>query len=238
MQISTDSPFILRTVYEVHPDVVMGITQTDERLPGTSPIHLLAQAYELDAKNMRTVHQTHSADVVDVGLMDQPDANVERDADAMTTSRQGVMLAIKVADCCAVLMFDPRTGATAIAHSGWRGTHQGIVHRTVESLINTHGTCTEDLIVVLAPCASGERYLVREDVASLFPAFVRPYSADQWHFDNRAAIVHQLSSVGVLQRNIHIDVADTLVDLRYHSHRRDGNAAGRSIAFIMHLAQT
>jgi polyphenol oxidase len=226
-------PYILRTEYVVHPAVVMGVTCVDTRESAALPRRALATAYELTEDEVHVVRQVHGdvTRVVDDAFVS------DVDGDAMIGRGFRGMLAVKIADCCPVLLFDPVTTAIGAVHSGWRGTHVRIAERAIDAMRRTFGVRPEDLLVVLGPCASGDRYEVRADVAELFPDHVRQRTNDTWLFDNRAAIMSQLRRAGVLDAHVHVDVADTLTDLRYHSHRRDGARAGRSLAYIRHLSR-
>jgi hypothetical protein len=51
-------------------------------------------------------------------------------------------------------------------------------------------------------------------------------------FDNVAEIKHQLLEAGLYEQNISISGLCTIRDERFHSYRRDGERAGRMVAFI------
>jgi len=82
-----------------------------ERL-GVAPDHLLF------------VDQVHGTDVVEaVG----PWAGSAPQADAVVTTRNGLALAVMVADCVPVLLADPVRGAVGVAHAGRVGLAAGVV---------------------------------------------------------------------------------------------------------------
>ena len=51
--------------------------------------------------------------------------------DALVSRTPGVVLAVSVADCTPVLVYDARHGAVAAIHAGWRGAAAGIVEKTL-----------------------------------------------------------------------------------------------------------
>ena len=53
------------------------------------------------------------------------------EADAAVTNAPGVAVAVVAADCVPVLLADPRTGAVAAVHAGWRGTAANAVGAAV-----------------------------------------------------------------------------------------------------------
>ena len=78
--------------------------------------------------------QVHGAAVVRVRAGDDPAAIARIEADALITADPGVALGVFVADCIPALIVDPRTGAVAAAHAGWRGTVAGVLPAVVRAL--------------------------------------------------------------------------------------------------------
>jgi copper oxidase (laccase) domain-containing protein len=75
-------------------------------------------------------------------------------------------------------------------------------------------------------------YEVGTDVYEVLSSYCQPLSIGTWLFDNHRAIVHQLDSAGLHERNIRVDPSCTISDVRYHSYRRDKGRSGRMLAFI------
>src|SRR5712671_5485215 len=70
--------------------------------------------------------QVHGADVrlVKDEADAQADPNVMGDAiygDALVSNAARVLIGVKTADCVPILLGDPRTGAFAAVHAGWKG---------------------------------------------------------------------------------------------------------------------
>ena len=63
--------------------------------------------------------QVHGTDVLVVRDPEDPRPEDER-CDALTTNLKGLLLGVKTADCVPVLLGDPRSGACAAVHAGWR----------------------------------------------------------------------------------------------------------------------
>lgn len=155
------------------------------------------------------------------------------ESDGLMTAQQGLVLCVGIADCAGVLLYDPKHRAIAGIHSGWRGTKENIVAEGIAQMGKLFGTTPASLLAYISPCASGERYVVREDVARYFTApVVQRINAEEFSFDNRAEILRQLISSGIQAGNIEVAQGCTIADPRYHSHRRDGARAGRMVAFI------
>ena len=64
--------------------------------------------------------------------------------DALVTDQPGVLLAVSVADCTPILVFDPKNKAVAAIHAGWRGTAAGIVTKTLHYMAAQFGSVGAD----------------------------------------------------------------------------------------------
>lgn len=159
--------------------------------------------------------------------------SVAAPSDGMITAFKDLVLCVIIADCAAVLMYDTKHQVVAGLHSGWRGTQMNITQAGIELLKTTFKSDPADLLVYISPCASGESYIVREDVAQHFPRTAKQINAEEFLFDNRAEIYLQLLECGVLKENIEMSQGCTIGgENDYHSYRRDGERSGRMAAFI------
>lgn len=85
-------------------------------------------------------------------------------ADALVTAEPGTVLAILVADCVPIVLYDPATHVLACVHAGWRGT----VARTAEAALAAMcslGTRPRDVIAGIGPSVAAGSYRVGEEVA-------------------------------------------------------------------------
>jgi polyphenol oxidase len=83
-------------------------------------------------------------------------------ADGHATVAGGTGMAVTIADCVPVFLAHP-SGATAILHSGWRGTAARIVEAGIAALAS-RGVPTAELRVHLGPAICGDCYEVSADV--------------------------------------------------------------------------
>lgn len=83
-------------------------------------------------------------------------------ADGHLAAAGGTATAVTVADCVPVFVAHP-SGATALLHSGWRGTVAGIVPAAVARMA-TLGFAARELRVLLGPAICGDCYEVSPDV--------------------------------------------------------------------------
>jgi YfiH family protein len=86
-------------------------------------------------------------------------------ADALVTATPGTVLAILVADCVPIVLYDPAAHVLACVHAGWRGT----VARTAQAALaamRSLGTRPEDVIAGIGPSVAAGSYQVGEEVAA------------------------------------------------------------------------
>jgi YfiH family protein len=154
--------------------------------------------------------------------------------DALTTNQRDLYLAISVADCIPIFLYDPVAKCVAAVHSGWKGTEQGIVTKAIRAMSARYGTNARNLVAVIGPGAGACCYEVGEEVARRFPEEVVDRS-DPAHtrLDLKRRNRDLLIDMGVSDANIEMSPDCTIVGKeRYHSFRRDGNLSGRMLGVI------
>jgi len=180
------------------------------------------------ADDLVTQRQVHGCEVAHVTR-----AHAGGDSDALLTSDTGILLAVSVADCVPVLLFDPETGVVGGIHSGWRGTVADVVASTFRCLRDDLGVVPSRVLCFVGASAGVCCYEVGEDVAMMFPAQRRhQLSSGTWLLDNRGTVVDQLLEQGVAASHIEIDMRCSICDTTFHSHRRDRMRSGRMLAVI------
>ena len=165
-------------------------------------------------------------------------------ADALVTATPGTVLAILVADCVPIVLYDPAAHVLACVHAGWRGT----VARTAQAALAAMcslGTRPEDVIAGIGPSVAAGSYQVGEEVAAAArdafgeeaagaaqddsgqqaQALLCPAPTGgpgQWLFDLPAANRHILRAAGVPDGQIHVAATPTGPDPGlFFSHRAE-----------------
>lgn len=87
------------------------------------------------------------------------------DADALITREAGIVLAVMLADCVPVVVFDPLTLAVGVVHAGWSGTVQHVARNTVEAMRREFGSDPATLLAGVGPSIGPHSYEVGADVA-------------------------------------------------------------------------
>jgi YfiH family protein len=180
--------------------------------------------------NIATLRQIHSNRVVIA-----KSAGDLGEGDALISNVPGLMLAIRTADCVPILVADPKHRAVAAIHAGWRGTARQILMETTRTMAEEFGTCVQDLVIAVGPAIGACCYEVGPEVARQFAEFF-PELADLDHTANvdlAEANLRQLRRNGgtVGQLDTSGLCTHCLAD-RFHSYRRDREAAGRMVSAI------
>jgi polyphenol oxidase len=197
------------------------------RATGASAIYLAAQV--------------HGARVLRVRAGDDPARTAGDQADALCSDVPGIALGSYAADCVPAVIVDPRTGAFAAAHAGWRGAVAGILAATVRALADSFGSRAAELRAVLGPAIGPCCFEVGREVAAAFaaalpdaPGVVLEKPGGKPHVDLRLAQRRQLERAGLAPEAIDVLPACTRCDpaRRFFSYRRDAGRTGMHIGFV------
>jgi copper oxidase (laccase) domain-containing protein len=129
--------------------------------------------------------------------------------DGIITNQRGVALGIRVADCCAVYLVDPKTPAIGLVHSGRKGSELGVVTNAIRQMIGRFGSDPAGMIVKLSPCIRPPHYEV--DFATKI--------IEQCHDQG----VNKIHDSGVCTA-CHLDI--------YYSYRAEKGRTGRMLALL------
>ncbi len=189
----------------------------------------------LDHKTLVFTKQVHGTDVHVLSKQDMKGCKDDSDqvafCDALVTDIPGKLLAIQVADCQPVLLYDPQKHVIANVHSGWRGSIGDIIGKTIKVMEEKFGCRRRDIFAgigpSLGPCCA-EFIHFREEI----PEMLWKYKDDLDHFDFWSISFDQLCSAGVLPGKIYSSKICTKCNTdQYFSYRGEG-VTGRFAAVI------
>lgn len=201
---------------------------------------LLARALGVDA--LTVPDQQHLAVCVTVGddLAGRGHAGVEDASaafpatDALVTDRPGTALAIMVADCAPVLLWDPVHRAIGAAHAGRPGVIRGVVAATVARMQEDYGTDPAELVAGIGPCVGYDSYEVGDAEAdaldAVLPGHTKPSRPGHRFLDVGGAVEHQLADLGV--RTVHRMPVDTRTSTDVFFSDRAERPCGRFMAVV------
>lgn len=193
-----------------------------------------ARLREVTGLAFARARQVHGAGVLRAR---EPSPIPSAEADAVISDRPGLAACVAVADCVPILLADPRSGAVAAVHAGWRGTLAGAAARAVEALVRECGARPGDLLAAIGPSIGPCCYEVSEELAARFHDEVGPAAGNprgrQSRVDLWLANASILRRAGLPRERVEILGHCTACDPeRFFSHRRDIGRTGRMIGFV------
>ena len=175
-----------------------------------------------------TVHVTHG-----------PPAPAQ--GDGLWTRTPGLVVAVRVADCVPILLWDPGAPAVAAVHAGWRGTAQDIAGAAVRVGVERLDVAPGRLRAAVGPSIGPCCFEVGDEVVQGLRGAGLPDEAfglrtgprDRPHVDLRAANRALLVRAGVADTSIEdVGGCTSCHPERYESYRRDGPTSGRGRGLI------
>lgn len=219
--------------------IVHGMTLRDVSFRSPVSEQLQVRFYRaVGVPALLTPQQTHSDSFIDLRPKGSLERLRERSASLLfceesdgvigmtSLSESDATLAIGVttADCVPVIVRSSQ--GWGVIHAGWRGLANGIIGKVVSAL----GDPRE---AVIFPSAGPGRYEVGcEVVDAIGPTAAHlPTGPDKSLLDTAETARNQLA------RYLKRDAVDssgicTIADERFHSYRREGDSAGRSLTFV------
>ncbi len=155
--------------------------------------------------------------------------------DALITQTPGVFVAVSVADCTPILVFDPENAAVAAVHAGWRGAAANILEKTLVSMAEHFGTRGSDCIAYVGTCIDECSFEVGPEVAEVFDTAFKRYDPGRGRYlvDLKKVCATQLQTLGLLPENIEVSPFSTVLhNADYFSHRKENGITGRMMAVI------
>ena len=158
--------------------------------------------------DLATAWQVHGDHIKVVGSRAEA-ADSDEHADALISDLPRTLIGVKTADCVPVLIADPKHGAFAAVHAGWRGTVQSIAVKSIELMSGRYGSDPADLVCAIGPAAGCGSYEIGQDVIDAFAAafsdsdaYFTPTRTGHALVDLHIANRRQLIAAGVPDPNI------------------------------------
>ncbi|MGH9083330.1 MAG: polyphenol oxidase family protein [Acidimicrobiales bacterium] len=147
-------------------------------------------------------------------------------ADILVTDRPGPVLAVLVADCAPIVLFDPAAGVVATVHAGWRGTAAGAVPSALRAMAGL-GARPEQTVAGIGPAIPAPAYQVGPEVAAGFRRRLGQSAGGvlagdgpgRWRCDLVSANRLLLERAGIRPENVHVAAAATGPDGPFFSDR-------------------
>lgn len=192
--------------------------------------------------SLASVWQVHGCEISNILSVPDPNAELDR-CDALLGQITGVFAGVKTADCVPVLLGDPKTGAYAAVHAGWRGTLAQIVVKAVDSMTERFGSDPADVLAAIGPSAGVCCYEVGEEVIDAFTAqsadateLFQPTRTGYARIDLPQANLNQLVNAGVPAAQIQVapicTICRTDLFFSYRNEKKLHGKTGRLLSVI------
>lgn len=190
--------------------------------PPPEELEALADVSGAGSRDFSRSPQVHGSSVRLVG--DPAQAAEGGDHDGQVTTSGQVVCAVRTADCLPVALLSAE--AAGVLHAGWRGLAAGVIPEGIKAMSSAG---TSPITAVIGPGAGVCCYQAGPEVHEAFSG-MGPNARRGENVDLAWIASQQLSALGVA------DIIETATcticatDPPWHSYRRDGADAGRSMA--------
>lgn len=151
--------------------------------------------------------------------------------DAFVTSKPGVPISVRMADCQGVLAFDPQKNVISAIHSGWKGNAQNVIGKTIRKMVEEFDCDPKNILVGISP-SLGPCCAEFTDPENELPAEMHQYVQDKM-VDLWACSHGQLEAEGVLPSHIENPrICTNCNQDRFFSYRGSGGVCGRMMGII------
>jgi YfiH family protein len=181
-------------------------------------------------------HQVHGSRMMSVGPsragagFEEPAPDLDG-ADALFTTSKGIPVAMLAADCVPVALAEPRTGALAVVHAGWRGIAAGVLTSALAAFDEVAG-----VRAAIGPSIGPDHYEVGEEVALAVSAATQAgaitrRSGPRLLLDLAGTVARVLEERGVrfIERT---DLCTACETQRFFSYRRDGTTGRQALIAV------
>ena len=165
------------------------------------------------------------ANGLEVKIVDENDkGKMIGKVDALITNCENLVLAMVMADCAPIYLYNPVGGTIALVHAGWYGVLGNIIYKAISAANELFLNDPKDWQVFVGPHIEACHFEVKEDVAEMFaeyPEFIIQ-QAGKMFIDLSGIIRKQLLGIGIPESNIGFSGECTYCeDKKYFSWRRD-----------------
>lgn len=180
----------------------------------------------------------------DIGFLKQIHSDIIIDyngkvieGDSIITNKKNIALGVFTADCVPILLYDNEKDVIAAVHSGWKGTYNNILGKTIDKMIQQYHCKAENIFAFIGPHIQQCCYEVSENLIDEFKnkdLFKNVSINNRKHLDLNICILIELKEKGIYSENIYNTKICTYCEKEniFHSFRRDKENSGRILSII------
>ena len=182
--------------YDIDKDIINFFT--------TKEYDLSTALKKLNIKNYFCLNQINSniVHIVDENYQDK------KDGDAFITKIPNCALVIRTADCIPMVIYDKKQKIIGAIHSGWKGTLNSIIEKTINSMIDNFSSNPKDLYLYLYPSIQKYHFEIGKDVYDQFAQKlenIKKYTTqknEKYYLDLQQIVIDDAIKTGVLKEHI------------------------------------
>lgn len=147
-----------------------------------------------------------------------------KNTDGLLTKEKVLFLAITVADCLPIFIYDKREELVGILHAGWRGLSKNIASLAIKKMRKAFGSKPENILAGIGPGICLKHYSIGGKVIQHFQSFLEGliFEKGKCFLDLKKIAKLQLLKEGLRFKNIEITPGCTFCQKdKYFSFRRD-----------------
>jgi len=183
-----------------------------------------ARKIGLNLSDIVFMNQTHSSAVSIVGSVGV------YDSDAIITKNSNVALAVMVADCIPIVLYDSVQKALGVIHAGRVGTFHNILQNCCKMMQQSFGTKAEDLILYMGPSIRRCCYEVSKEIAKFVATRYSTDFVDGNFIDLQAINRQSAFLMGIKDKNIiDANICTRCKSDTFYSYRAQRDRSGRFI---------
>lgn len=156
-----------------------------------------------------------------------------KEGDALVCENRNTAIGVFTADCVPILIYSKNKGVIAAVHSGWRGTFENIIKKTIEEMYSRYGEM--ELTAVIGPHIKKCCYEVSEELIDKFRSI--DYLKDKNINEGRNLDLTAIIKVQLENLNVR-DIKDLSMctycseSTKFHSYRKEKENSGRIFSAI------
>lgn len=179
-----------------------------------------------------SAQQVHGTDLFNV----QGPVGEVPSCDGLYSAQPNIPLLMCFADCVPIILVEPTQKVIGVVHSGWKGTLNNIVGKTVLEMSDNYKVSPHDMLAYIGPYITLQDFTISREIADQFfykfdtfeSGISYVYDGDRVKIDLGCACLNSLERVGVQSCNITNLGANTVSLVEdYFSYRAENQVTGR-----------
>lgn len=182
----------------------------------------LVSVKSISGSNIEIVAEVHLGSFVD-------------GTDGLITACKNVYLAITVADCLPVIIYDYKKEIIGLLHCGWKGIENNIIEKAVKKMKDIFNSDPQDIIAGIGPGIGICHFEVKEDLLEKFASYPEALrKEDRKNFmDLKLVAQKKLMACGIEPENVSVSPDCTYCQTdKYFSFRKDRPETLRAMMVI------